>query len=331
MTKRYKHLTSEDRTRIDALRRVGTSGKKIAEIVGCHPSTISRELRRNAAPDRSYDGSRAQQRAQDRSSKANSRPQPETQEIWQRFQDYLTAPGLDRRLRSPERFHGRESMVAGLNTLSRSWLYALIARDRSHGGELFRFLPRPGKAYVSKVDRAASSSRIPNRVDISERPAAVEARTTFGHWEMDTIIGRKHQWVLLTAVERLSRFMVMTLLPSKEALMVNMGILHKLLPEQQWVQTITVDNGLEFAAHAQAAKRLNTQFFFCKPYSSWPRGAIEPINGLVRRIYPKGTSFADLNETEILQLQHELNNLPRAGLGFRTPKEAYEKYSAQTP
>ena len=106
---------------------------------------------------------------------------------------------------SPELYHGRTTQVEGRASLSRAWLYELVHRDRHHGGNLYKCLPRQGRKYRKRLPSDASSSKIPNRIDIDQRPPTVDTRNAPGHWEMDTIIGHGHQGVLLTAIERYSR------------------------------------------------------------------------------------------------------------------------------
>ena len=216
--------------------------------------------------------------------------------------------------------------------MSRSWLYEAVARrERQQGGDLYKCLPRQGRKYRKRLPSDASSSKIPNRIDIDQRPPAVDTRNAPGHWEMDTIIGHGHQGVLLTAIERYSRLTRILVLPHRQARFIALATIEMLLPYRPWVHTITVDNGLEFAAHDYAAKILNAQFYFCKPYHSWQRGQIEQLNGLVRRTFRKKQSFHQLTRDEIAVEEQQLNLMPRKCLGFRTPQEVFDSFQAQAP
>ena len=263
-----------------------------------------------------------------RRSLASSQPRPKTARLWDEFAHCLR---LHPRKMSPELYHGRTTQVEGRASLSRSWLYELLHRERKQGGDLYTGLPRQGRKYRKRLPSDASSSKIPNRIDIEQRPPVVDARNAPGHWEMDTIIGHGHQGVLLTAIERYSRLTRILVLPHRQAQFIAIATLEMLMPYQQWVHTITVDNGLEFAAHAYAAKVLNAQFYFCKPYHSWQRGQIEHLNGLVRRTFRKKQSFRHLTRAEIAQEEQQLNQMPRKCLGFRTPQEIFDSIQAQAP
>ena len=220
----------------------------------------------------------------------------------------------------------------GKPSLSPSWIYVLLWRLRAQGDQLFQCLPRQGRKYRRRQPDPASANKIPFRVDIEQRPTVVDARTQPGHWEADTIIGHGHQGVILTVIERYSRFTTaMRVLPHRKAFMIAWGLIDMLLPYRPWVQTITVDNGLEFAEHTFAAEHLQTPFYFCKPYHSWQRGSIEQLNGLVRRTFPKKLAFTQLSCDDLMREAQQLNDRPRKILGFRTPFEVFQKILQRAP
>ena len=328
MAKPYQHLTLSNRILIEHERCKGTNCQDLAQMLKVHRTTIARELRRNSLSNGRYDHQLAQLRAQRRRTAASSQVRPGTLEFWQKFAHCLRQHP---RKMSPELYHGRTTQVEGRTSLSRAWLYELVHRDRHRGGNLYKCLPRQGRKYRKRLPSDASSSKIPNRIDIDQRPAAVDARDTPGHWEMDTIIGHGHQGVLLTAIERYSRLTRLLVLPHRQAQFIAFATLEMLLPYQPWVHTITVDNGLEFSAHAYAAKFLKAQFYFCKPYHSWQRGQIEHLNGLVRRTFRKKQSFRYLTREAVALEEQQLNQMPRKCLGFRTPQEVFDTLQAQAP
>ena len=328
MAKPYQHLTAGNRIIIEHERGQGTSCKQIAHLLGKHPTTVSREVRRNSLQNGHYDAQVAHGYAQNRRSMANTQPRRQTVQLWQEFARMLRQRP---RKRSPELYHGRKTRIDGQASLSSSWLYELLHRDRRQGGELYTCLPRRGRNYRKRLSPGASSSKIPNRIDIDQRPAEVDTRKTPGHWEIDTVIGRGRQGVLLTAIERYSRGTRIRILPHREAQFIAFASLELLLPVRPWVRTITGDNGLEFAAHEYAGKVLNAPFYFCKPYHSWPRGPIEQLNGRVRRTFRKTPSLQRLTQETIAQEAQELNHMPRKCLGFRTPQEIFDAIRSQAP
>lgn len=90
-------------------------------------------------------------------------------------------------------------------------------------------------------------------------------------------------------------------------------------------QTITFDNGLEFAKHERITKQIGTRCYFAQPYSSWQRGTNENTNGLVRWYIPKGTDFKELSNSVVQVIVETLNDRPRKCLDYLTPKEAFEQ------
>jgi IS30 family transposase len=164
---------------------------------------------------------------------------------------------------------------------------------------------------------------IVNRVSISKRPKIVDKKIRIGDWEVDTIIGKYHQGAIVTIVDRKSKFTLMRILPTKEAIGVSNAIIELLYPVRQFTHTITSDNGKEFTLHENISKSLNTDFYFCDPYSSWQRGLNENTNGLIRRYIPKRTEFENISKNEIMMIQNCLNHRPRKALGYKTPFEVF--------
>ncbi len=201
---------------------------------------------------------------------------------------------------------------------------------RSEGGR--RALPVPlrrrGKKPNWKGGRHAGRGHIPDRVDISERSAIVEAKERTGDWEVDTIVGKGHSGALVSLVERASKYTLLQRVERRTADAVGAALL-LLLPLQALVHTITADNGKEFAGHAWVAQALGAGFFFATPYHAWERGLNEHVNGLVREYFPKGTDFRTVPDAQVKAVQDRLNARPRKALGYRTPAEAFHK--AQPP
>ena len=328
MAKPYQHLTVDDRIIIEHEQRKGSSCTDIARMLHRHRTTVSREVRRNALPNGRYDSQLAQQRAQIRRSEASSQPRPQTAQRWQEFAACLRQHP---RKMSPELYHGRCTQVAEKPSLSPSWLYELLRRDRAQGHQLYQCLPRQGRKYRRRAPGHASASKIPFRVDIEQRPPAVDTRQQPGHWEADTIIGHGHQGVIVSVVERYSRFTCLRVLPHRQAPMIAWALIDMLISYRPWVQTITVDNGLEFAAHTIAAQHLQAQFYFCKPYHAWQRGTIEQLNGLVRRTFPKKYSLHQVSYQALEREAQQLNQMPRKVLGFRTPLEVFKDLQQRAP
>jgi transposase, IS30 family len=163
-------------------------------------------------------------------------------------------------------------------------------------------------------------------VDIDQRPAAVDARSRIGDWEADLVCGTEASGYLVTLLERISRRVLIGYTKTKFADQVTAEILR--LPKNSIVETLTFDNGKEFAGHEQIATKLGCKCFFAKPYHSWERGANENTNGLIRQYFPKKISFTKITANEIAFVQHRLNTRPRKCLDFKPPNTVHFSHAA---
>ena len=166
---------------------------------------------------------------------------------------------------------------------------------------------------------------------IEERLPEVADRTTFGHWESDTVLGRKSSGepAVFTIVERLTGCYLSIRIDSKTTAGVAAAM--EQLKEQygdkfsQVFRSITTDNGNEFAAFS-AFEALGTEIYFAHPYSAWERPVNERTNRILRRFIPKGRSIHNYTHEQILMFADEINATPRKRLGYRTPEELFEKH-----
>ena len=208
--------------------------------------------------------------------------------------------------------------------LSHERIYQMIWQDKRDGGDLWRSLRRRGKRYNNRAGKTAGRGLIPNRIDISERPAIVARKTRLGDWEGDTVVGAGHKGGLLTLVERKTKLAKIIKLPRATARATQKAAVRRLKPIGEFVHTITFDNGKEFAAHQDIAHALKAKIFFATPYHAWERGVNENTNGLIRDFFPKGTDFSTISNAEVAKVERLLNARPRKSLGFRSPQEVFD-------
>jgi IS30 family transposase len=206
--------------------------------------------------------------------------------------------------------------------VSHEWIYQYILRDKRAGGNLHCHLrcQKPRKKRYGAPDRRG---QLKGRVSIDERPSIVNERSRVGDWEADTVIGKQGGAVLVTLVERKTRLAVIGKAPNKTALEVTAVILKGLVPLAHQVQTLTYDNGKEFALHQEISKELNANGYFAHPYHSWERGLNENTNGLIRQYFPKGMDLSEVTDTEVQAVMEKLNNRPRKCLGSKTPNQVF--------
>lgn len=176
-------------------------------------------------------------------------------------------------------------------TVSHTWIYQHIARDKIDGGELHNHMRRGNYSKGHKEYKGT----IINRVSIEARPSIVNKRERLGDYEIDLIVGIKNKGAILSIIDRRSRKCILEKLDNKTSLSVCTKIIDSLDTKAQHIHTITSDNGTEFTEHEMVSKKLNIDYYFAHPYASYERGSIENLNGLVRQYIPKGTDFINVN------------------------------------
>ena len=308
----YTQLTQAQRYQIGILTKAGHFQADIADLIGVHKSTISRELRRNHG-QRGYRAKQAHSFALER--RQTKVTASITAEQWQQVESLLRMEW------SPEEIGSRLRMEGG-RFISHEWIYQYVYADKANGGDLYTCL-RCQKERKKRYGSTNRRGKIPNRVGIEQRPHVVDMKTRIGDWEADTIVGKEHKGAIVSLVERKSKYTLLEMLKSKKAKPVADAEIRLLAPFKSRVHTITKDNGLEFCDHARVAQALKTDIFFANPYASWERGLNENTNGLVRQYIPKHRMFNTVSNQEIDFIMHRLNHRPRKTLGYKTPHEVF--------
>jgi transposase, IS30 family len=313
----YDHLSLEDRCRIAALQAEGRSIRQIAAALDRSPSTVARELRRNGAkttykPDYAQDQSKARRWTGSRLERHAALRR-------------TVLAGLTQGL-SPEQIAGRLARENGGVVISYESIYRFIYAQirRTNDFAWRRYLPR-GKAKRGFRGRRGGSpaSFIEGRISIAERPLSANDRHNPGHWEADLMMFAKYGQAILTVHERSSRLILAQRPVNKTASLIaaSLADILALLPEPLR-QTITFDNGTEFARHGEL-RRLAFQTFFCDPHAPWQKGGIENAIGRMRRSLPRKTDLATITTRQFNQLIRAYNNTPRKCLDFQTPAEVF--------
>ena len=247
MTKRYHHLTYEQRCQIYILKKRGDSNTTIAKELEVHRSTVCRELKRNKG-ERGYRCKQAQKKASNRRSKASRHLYKMTVETIKIITEKLHFQW------SPEQIAGFLKKQGYPQAVSTETIYQYIWGDKKNGGTLYKHLRHSGKKYNKRRSSKAGRGCIPNRVGIEERPEIVEEKSRLGDWELDTIIGKGHKGAIVSMVERTSKYTKLGKVLRKTAKEVREKAVSKLSSVKEFVFTLTSDNGKEFAEHEQIAK-----------------------------------------------------------------------------
>lgn len=307
----YHQLTQEQRYQIYALKKTGHSGSEIADVIGVHKSTVSRELRRNRG-GRGYRPQQAHQLAVKRRLKVVPRIRAKT---WAAVEKLL------RQEWSPEQISGRlwkEQKIC----ISHEWIYQHVLVDKRAGGDLYKHL-RCQKQRRKRYGTYNRRGKLLNCRSIDERPALVNHRKRLGDWEVDTMFGKDHKQALVTLTERKSRFTLLGKVSQRSAQAVQDQIYRLLLPVRDKVHTLTSDHGKEFAYHEQIAQLLQLKYYFAHPYAAWERGTNENTNGLLRQYFPKKHDLQQVSRKAMNLAISRLNFRPRKSLRFKTPFEVF--------
>ena len=307
-----KNLTFEKRCQLEILKKEGLSLRKIAKRIGVSHSTISREIRRNGSRT-NYRAVKAERKAKKRRGKRYS------------VMHKATISLIKEKLKSgwsPVQIAGRFKKE-GIPSPSYATIYRYIRLDKANKGTLYRKLRRKGKKYNRRGLRLSGRGIIPRRIDISQRPKIVEEKTRIGDWEVDTIVGSGGKSVILSMVDRATKFVILCKVEDRKAESIKRAMIQRFYSIRTQVLTITADNGKEFAKHMDIAKKLKAGFFFATPYRSCERGLNEHTNGLFREYFPKGTNFDNITKNEVKNVEKLLNTRPRKVLHFATPTEAF--------
>ena len=327
MSKNYSQLNVEQRYQIEALLKAGHSQKEIARVIGVHPSTISRELRRNiprgGVGSYVYWASNAQRRTFLR-----HRDKPK--------RSYFTAQmrQLCRALLRQEKYSPELISVYGQQLLgdfvSHETIYKWIWQcKRSHRRAdrqdrklylLLRHNPRRQK----RGSRHDKRGNIPGRVMIDQRPSIVQKRRRPGDLEVDLMIGSKHRSAILVSLDRASLKIKLRKLRSKESSEIK-KVLIKAYRGQRWIRTITFDNDSAFMQHQQIGSQLGADTYFTRPYTSQDKGSVENRIGVLRRFLPKKTDLSLVSASQLRQIENKLNNRPVRKFNYKTPNQVFSK------
>jgi transposase, IS30 family len=322
----YNQITQEERDTIAGLYAQRVSLSEIARQLQRNKSTISREISRNKAPlRRVYGACRADNKAKERKIQAGQRPRLKNAIIRNYVKQHLRMEW------TPEQIAGRLRIKYPEHSICVESIYRFIYDPEVRRQENFvSVLPRAHRIRNYRGQRKTHRmSKIPERKSILERPEAVQHRKQAGHWETDTVVARSSDAALLATVERKSRYTKLARLKRRTAQQVRISLNRTLSQYKKHLRrTITYDNGLENVEHMIVNQTLGTRSYFCQPYHSWEKGAVENTIGIIRRTYPKRTNFDRVSDADVKRLERKLNNTPRKILHYLTSKEVFDQIVA---
>lgn len=315
----YIHISLEERVCIAVLIQAGCSQREVAITIDRHPSTISRELKRNGSPLFGvYKPVPAHQRAQKRRRWKRSRPKSEAAQLIKAVEKGIMAGW------SPEQIAGRlklEHPDDKRRWISHQTIYALVAGDPKLAKMLRRAGKKKRKRYGGGTD---GRGRLSDCRPISQRPGVVERRARIGDWEGDVMRGGKGKAVVMGFVERKTGFFLARKGAdrSSQAMLKAARKTFLSLPRHLCL-TLSFDNGKENACHREIERCLGFKVYFADPGCAWQKGIVENTFGLLRQYIPKKADISQYSVRQINGFVDALNNRPRKRLGYRTPSEAF--------
>jgi len=328
-------LTASDRAEIATGLKAGWTATQIAKSIGRVTSVVTREIARNSTKTRGYQMVAADVAAE----KRRSRPQARKVEMDAVLKTRVLADL--KQSRTPRQIAGRLTLEANDasvelmkgstpaegKTVSHEAIYQFIyAMPR---GELVKngiFLRRKQTRRRPRKAAGQRGAPIIGMVSIDERdPEAVDRRVP-GHWEGDLIIGKNGKSAAVTLVERTSRYLAILALPEGKdsAGVADVLIDHCTELPAMMRKSLTWDQGSEMARHAALTLATDLPVYFADPHAPWQRPSNENTNGLIREYLPKG-EVIPTHQPYLTAIAEELNERPRASLGYLTPRESFER------
>src|SRR5919106_217832 len=328
--KKHHKITAPERDQIAWWLACGITIREMARQLGRSPSSISAELKRNQV-DGVYGSIKAHQAAA-------ARKRHSHQKYLLRQCPTLLGFVLEKLKLgwSPQQISGRlkkeinEGVRPKREYINHESIYQFLYDPAEQEEKLWAYLPPRHRKRRRWLGRRSRSVHIPNRVSIRHRPAEIDHRREFGHWEGDTIVGDRHKAGIHTEVERISRLVFAYKVPkirAKETSGVQLFLFGQLPKLAR--QSTTLDNGSEHYLHTRLQEELGMQTYFADPYCSWQRGTNESTNGLLRRYFPKGTDFQLVSQGAANEVVIRLNSTPRKVLGYQTPSEVVTAHIMQ--
>lgn len=335
-----RQLTMGDRAEIAVGIKLGKNDREIGETIGRHHTVVWRERLRNTTKSRGYQPVHADCEAE----KRRSRPQSRKIDVDPVLQERIRADL--RRSRTPRQIAGRlrlesddttvDTMVHSPDAAGRTvsheaiyqWIYALPKGELAKAGILLQSKRTRRKPRKQLGER--TGGRIVAMVSIDDRPDDATDRRVPGSWEGDLIVGKGGKTAAATLVERTSRFTMICGLPAGKSADALADVLIDTVSDmpKHILGALTWDQGTEMARHAALTTATDLPVYFAHPHSPWERGTNENTNGLIREYLPKGIEITD-HQPYLNAIADELNDRPRAALGFLTPREVFTKLLAE--
>ena len=321
---RGQPLTLYEREKIELHFRGHDSLRGIAKMLHRDHSVIVRELQRNACRDGTYRAAKAQEYAEKRKGKKRKRKLEEDEEL----QRHIVTKLINEQW-SPEQIAGRikkrlEPRMNGKG-ISHETIYQFIYEGQGRFMGLYQHLRRGRKKRQRRYSRKYRVKQPVSFITpIQYRPVEINEKKEFGHWESDTTACEHRREAVSVQYERSIQLARVSKMPDKSAEATE-GVWRNLV-ESAPVKSLTMDRGSEGGNHWKLRLDYGIDTYHCDAYSSWQKGGVENLNGLIRQYMPRGTNLFLIPHHQIHVIQEKLNNRPRKGLDYQTPNECFQAF-----
>jgi IS30 family transposase len=325
--RKYRRLTRADRCHIEQALSLGKSPNRIANETGFHRSSIYREIKRGTIKrgvtggkkKGEYSAREAQRRAIDvfRESRQGLDYRGYKIKGWVEDQIILKL----NQCWSPEQISHRLKLEHKIS-ISAEAIYKYIFSMQRRGFELHKRLRHSGRRRKRTKRRSRYwELQKHRRRSIDLRPLEAAERLENGHLERDLMLGKRGTGAVLAIVDRRTRQTLLKKLETSESSEANRKTYETIKNSKLKCVSMTNDNGPEFGEFWKLEPMLEAKIYFSHPLCPWERGTVENTIGLLRQYIPKGSDLTQLTDEELKQIEKELDNRPRKGLGFLTPSE----------
>lgn len=337
-TPSYRRVSASDRHKIEALRNANVSVSDIAKELGFSKVTIYAELKRGAYQHRNsdwtettkYSAYKAQRNADYNSTSKGAQLKIGNDHAFAEFVEKMILKGY-----SPAavlgfiKEHGLEFQTSVCRVTLYSYIDKGIFRNISNKNLLRKSKKKPHK-QVKRI------KKLPNvEHSIEKRPKEILERISFGHWELDSVIGTQTKGkTILSLTERKTRMQLVLMSNDKSALStVNvLNMIERKIGVRNFrkiFKTITCDNGPEFSntcgmEFSPITGRQRTIVYYCHAYCSSERGSNENQNGFIRRFIPKGIPISNYSPNDLKQIQDFINYYPRGIFNYKSSADLFQ-------
>ena len=305
---KYQHLNFEERFCIEKMFSLGTAIRRIAQLLGRSPNTISREIEKY-----SVKGIYGAEKAKQKSSARRWRAKKQCLKVaLNSFLSVFVEEKLEKKW-SPKQISGY--LRRELNIICSSKAIYKFAESRG----LEHLLFWGWNNHKGGRKRGHWKTAKDGRIYIDERPE----RKGSGHIELDFIVSKESKWVLLVAVDYVTKKTWIRKLPNRKRSTIREAISSMFC--DVFLRSITTDNDIAFTCWEELETLLKTQIYFTHPYHSWEKGLVENTNRWIRCFVPKRRDISTVSEEEMQEIHSFLNDRPRECIEFRTATEYYDQ------